>query len=61
MDTQLAQMLVTYRIADAHRESASERLAAHARRASQLSGIVSWLVLRGPGPGAPRNAEARAI
>ncbi len=61
MDTQLAQMLVTYRIADAHRESASERLAAEAHRALRSSGIVSRLALRGSRPGAPRNVEARAI
>jgi hypothetical protein len=58
MDAQLAQMLVTYRIADAHRESASERLAADVRTASRPSGIVSRFANRGSRPNAPAPPHA---
>ena len=37
MRAQLTLMLVTYRIAEAHRHSASERAAAHACKASRRS------------------------
>jgi hypothetical protein len=61
MHAELALMLVTYRVAEAHSKSAAERLAAHARRASGSTGRMSRLAIRGSRPGAPRNAEARAI
>ena len=37
MRAQITLMLVTHRIAEAHRQSASERAAAHARQASRPS------------------------
>lgn len=61
MHAELAFVLVTSRIAEAHRESAAERLAIYARRASRSTSLVSRLAIRRSQSEMPGTAAARAI